>query len=195
MTWPFSQDHVVFLLFRPPFFFLSPAWRFNVRRQSPWICSSSLWMCGCLSFMPWHISADCSSSSGGGSWNLSKPPRASEIRWGFFVCVSEPPCPLVHPEKTEITPHTPLPPTHHQPAPPSPSRLRSALIRPCSQAGKMTERRRRERDDSFSTSVEDWERAREGERKGGESAILMMSSSPREEEEEEEECQEVLELG
>lgn len=43
---------------------------------------------------------------------------------------------------------------------------------------------RRERDDSSSTSVEDWGRERERERGKEESAILMMSFSPWEEEEE-----------
>lgn len=61
--------------------------------------------------------------------------------------------------------------------PPTPSislHLHSALIRPCSQAGKMTERGKRkwlgrergEKDDSSSTSVEDWEREQEREKRG-----------------------------
>lgn len=60
------------------------------------------------------------------------------------MCVTEQPCPLFHPEKTEIFRLHPAsslsntPPTHLS------LRLHPALIRPCSHAGKMTERGKRE---------------------------------------------------
>lgn len=53
--------------------------------------------------------------------------------------MSEPPCPLFHPEKTEL-----LPPSIPRFLAPISLRLRSALIRPCSHAGEMTEGRERE---------------------------------------------------
>lgn len=109
------------------------------------------------------------------------------------MCVIEQPCPLFHPEKTEIFRLHPAaslsntPPTHLS------LRLHPALIRPCSHAGKMTERgkrewRGRERGEKDVTAPQQvWhtgERECEGEkeRKKGR-AILMMSFSPWEEDE------------
>ena len=68
-----------------------------------------------------------------------KPQRFlwKHISAGVCMYVTEPSCPLFHPEKTEILPLHPA----QTPSPPlSPSASTPALIRPCSRTGKMTER-------------------------------------------------------
>lgn len=95
------------------------------------------------------------------------------------MCVTEPPCPLFHPEKAEIFP------LH----PPVSLRLHPALIRPCSHAGKMTERGKRERrgrgrqEKEMTAPQQVWRIGEEGEGGRVEIATLMMSFSPWEEEE------------
>lgn len=74
--------------------------------------------------------------------------------------MSEPPCPLVHPEKTEIPPHPSILLPHLPPPPlgfdpPLQPRWKDDRAR---EERVVREGERRERDDSFSTSVEDWER-------------------------------------
>lgn len=97
--------------------FVILAWWLNRLRFSfscSCVCSSPACICNCLPFKYVHVQLDCSTSS-----NLSTS-YSCEFRWGF-VCVSEPPCPLFHPEKTEI------PPLH--PAPPNPTPSPSASTR------------------------------------------------------------------
>lgn len=102
----------------------------------------------------------------------------------FFVCQSYPVL-CFTPRKQKyspsillfLSPHLPLPPLGFDP--PLQPRWKDDRVR---EAWVDREGERRERDDSFSTSVEDWERNWEREKKK-ESAILMMSFSPWEEEE------------
>ena len=97
------------------------------------------------------------------------------------MCVTEPPCPLFHPEKTEILPlHPALPPLSVCTPPLAPSastRLWSAPAATLERWQSEERERGRERDDSSSTSVEkerQTEREREREReRGGEKKVLF----------------------